>query len=58
MKIEIFILLTAGILSRSAIANDVLCNAQLSQFDNALRNREDWAVFGRLKDFHKVILFE
>lgn len=55
IKIVILVLSLHSIAVKSLTADDTICDDQLNNFDEALSNREDWALFGENK---RIILLK
>lgn len=55
IKIVLLVLSLHSIAVKSLTADDTICDDQLNNFDEALSNREDWALFGENK---RIILLK
>lgn len=55
IKIVILVLSLHSIAVKSLTADDTICDDQLNNFEEALSNREDWALFGENK---RIILLK
>lgn len=53
LVLAVFVLLVNSI--QSAVIDDAVCDRQLDYFDDALSNREHWALYGKNRSYELIV---